>query len=203
MSDEWGIGNRANDKPYGVAKMGEQTVELISGQHPHSRQDNNTYAKTTDGTIYGFSGHRLCFKIEIEEDNYLKSSYLSGDEIRKICTGKLWVNGVQVYEAGHRGYEMCYFRIQEFILKMEENWGWYPHNLAQWEGKTIGYKEQLFKITRFIVGQGCMILSTTTGLPRKRFMYEDHDEYELENTIKVELTSDGITWYPQIDINAN
>jgi len=198
MSDEnWGIGDAVNKKPFGEARLGDEDVELIFGQYPHSRQDNNIYAKTKGGSIYGFSGHRLCFKILIEENNYLKTSSLSGDEIRKSCTGKLSVNGVQVFEAWHRGYERCYQKIQEFILNMEEHWGWYPLQTEKEIGRVIGYREQLFKIKSFIIPQGCMILETLDGNPRKKFLWEDNDDYEGESTVKVEITADGITWFPK------
>src|SRR4051812_39757970 len=115
MSEEkWGIGNAKDKEAFDTVLMGKETLDLIHGEYPHSRSDKTTYARTKDGSITGFDGHRLPFKIEIEEGNYWKSSGLSGDEIRKSCSGKLSVNGVQIFYCGGRTYDRCYKEIQKF-----------------------------------------------------------------------------------------
>lgn len=200
MSNEnWGVGNKKDEKAFAKAKMGVQEIDLIFGEYPHSRQDNTIYGRTRDGSVYGFDGHRLCFRIEIEENNYLKTSEYSGDQIRKSCSGKLSVNGVQCYETSHRNYESCYRSIQKFIADMEMNWNWFPLNPEEKVGKIIGYREQLFKIERVIVDQGCFILKTIDGKPRAKFLYEEGEDYDEPNTVKVDITSEAITWYPRID----
>lgn len=200
MEDEkWGIGNRKDEKPFDSVKIGNDTYDLIFGEHPHSRQDNTMYVRYPDGGITGFDGHRLPFKIIIEEINYMKSSRLSGDQIRKSCNGKLFLNDVQIFDCHHRGYERCYMQIQRFIDDMEMNWSWYPKNLKEKIGKTVGYREQLFVIKSFIVEQGAMILETKDGKLRKLFMWEsEEDNDDITDSLKVEITSPHIEWYPEI-----
>lgn len=175
---------------------------MIHGEFPHSRQDNTTYARSKENPerIYDFSGHRLPFKIEIEESNYLKSSGLSGDEIRKSCTGKLFLNNVQIFDCGGRTYERAFKNIQNFIDSMEGNWSWFPNKINEWEGKIVKYEGQLFKIEIFIVSQACMILVTPDGKPRKPFQSEvedfENDDFDGMETVKVEINSERIWWYP-------
>lgn len=198
----WGVGKNANEKPYDTVKIGGSEFELIHGEFPHSRRDNTTYARSKDNPkrIYGFDGHRLPFKIEIEESNYLKSSEMSGDEIRKSCTGKLSLNGVVIFEGGGRTYDRAFKNIQNFIDSMEEKWSWYPFKLDEWKGKIIKYEGQLFRIQSFIVSQGCMILVTPDGKPRLPFAYEQEEveegNFDGVETLKVEVNSDKIWWYP-------
>lgn len=198
-TEKWGVGNKKDEKTFDSVKMrhgGE--VGLFFGEHPHSTQDNNTYARTKDGTIHDFSGHRRPFKIEIEEYNYLKESELSGDEIRKGCSVKIFCDGVQVFDEFHRNYEAGYRIAHQFILDMEENWGWFPKKTEEKIGKIVGYHEQLFKIKSFIIDQACMMLETADGKPRKKFLWEEEDDYEPETAIKVEITSPHLTWYPEV-----
>jgi hypothetical protein len=198
MSTKSGVGNAINEKPFDVVKMKNgDSLELIHGEHPHSKQDNTVYARTKDGTIYDFDGYRRPFKIEIEEYNYLKSSGFSGDEIRKGCSIKVFCDGVQVFDEFHRNYEHGYRIANQFILDMELNWGWFPKNVDEKIGKTIGYREQLFKIKSFLISQSCMIISTIDDKPRKKFLWEDEEDVEDEIELKVEITSPHITWYPK------
>lgn len=198
----WGVGKEAKSKPFDTTKIDGHEYELIHGEFPHSRRDNTTYARSKKNPerIYGFDGHRLPFRIEIEESNYLKSSGLSGDEIRKSCTGKLSLNGVVIFECGGRTYERAFTNIQRFIDSMEEKWSWYPNKLEEWRGKIIKYEGQLFRIESFIVSQGCMILVTPDGKMRKPFPYEQEDvennDFDGNDTLKVEVNSDRIWWYP-------
>ena len=200
----WGAGKEAasKPKPFDTVKIGTMDYELIHGEFPHSRRDNNTYARSKDNPerIYDFDGHRLPFKIEIEESNYLKSSGISGDEIRKSCTGKLSLNGIQIFECGGRTYDWAFKNIQNFIDSMEEKWSWYPKKLEEWKGKIIKYDGQLFRIESFIVSQAFLILFSPAGKPRKPFPYEqeafENDDFDARDTLKVEINSDRIWWYP-------
>jgi len=200
MEKNWGVGNKKDNDSFDIIKVGNEDVELIFGEHPHSRQDNNIYARYKDGKIKGFSGHRKLFKIEIEEYNYLKQSELSGDEIRKGGCVKLYCNGICCFEEFVRSYERGYEIVNRFIDDMEMNWNWYPNKLQKQIGKIIGYHEQLFKIRSFIVSQGCMMLETLDGTPRKKFLWEDNDDYDVDKNedIKVSITGKDITWHPRI-----
>src|SRR5262245_54628123 len=103
MSEEkWGYGDPQDKKPWGKAIMGRpgrpRPMDLLWGEHPHSRSNNNIYAREGDGEIYGFDGHRILIDVTIRSNNYLKSSYYSGDEIRKGGSGAIIADGEQVYE---------------------------------------------------------------------------------------------------------
>lgn len=200
MEEKWSVGENAKEKQaFGKTIVDGYEYDLIFGDHPHSRQDNTIYARDKEGRVTGFDGHRLLFKIVIEEHNYMKSSGLSGDQIRKSCKGELWLNGVQIYEGSHRTYDRMYKEITRFIDDMEMNWNWFPNKLDEVIGKTIGYKEQLFVIERVIVDQACLVLKHVDG-KRKKFLYEDDedfDEYEAIDPVKVQITNKSICWYPK------
>jgi len=195
--EKWGIGDKDKEQAFDTVSVGEDIVDLIFGQHPHSRQDNRIYARTKSGEIYDFDGHRLPFKIEIELYNYIKCSHLSGDEIRKGGTARLFLNGQQIFEDFCRSYESGYKKIDRFVEDMELNWSWYPKDTKSYIGRVVGYREQLCKISRFIIDQACMILETLDGKPFKKFLWEDNEDYEKELEIKVNITDPSITWYPK------
>lgn len=198
-NENWGVGNRKHEKAFDVVKVNGHEYDLIFGEHPHSRQDNTMYARSKSGRIEGFNGHRNCFKVEIEEYNYMKESELSGDEVRKGGSAKLYVNDILCYNHFCRNYEMGYNFIQNFISKMEMNWSWFPKDTQSQIGKTIGYREQLFKITRVDIEHAEMVLETLDGLDRKPFLWEDEDDLdEIDNTVKISIISEMIDWYPKI-----
>lgn len=202
-SENWGVGNAKDAKAFDTIKMNNQTLELIHGEHPHSRRDNNMYARGKDGRITEFDGHRRPIKIEIEEHNYLKSSELSGDEIRKGGSVKVFCDGIQIYDEFCRSYESGFRMAHNFILEMEQNWDWFPKNCESKIGKVIGYHEQLFKIRSFIVSQACMMIETIDGKPRKRFLWEDDDDFEQETELKVGITDPQVLWYPNLKTKSN
>lgn len=200
--NKWGVGKEKEAKAFDTVKIRGEEYDLIHGEFPHSRQDNNTYARDKNNPehIYGFDGHRLPFKIVIEESNYLKSSHYSGDEIRKSCSGELYLNDTLIYECGGRTYERAFTNIKRFIDDMEEKWSWYPNKTEEYVGNIIKYEGQFFKIERFIISQACMILVTPDGKPRKPFQSESEDveegDFDGIETLKVEITSPNIWWFP-------
>lgn len=197
-NEKWGVGSRKGDRPFGTVKVHGHDYDLIWGEFPHSRQDNNMYVRDKNGHIEAFSGHRLPFKIEIEETNYLKESELSGDEVRKGGSAKLYVDGKLCFNTFCRSYEMGYRFIQDFIMKMEMNWGWYPKNTLEKIGKVVGYREQIFKIKSIDTEYADMVLETLDGKPRKKFLWEDEEDLdEIDNTVKVSIVSENLDWYPK------
>lgn len=192
---KWGVGNATQKKAFDTVKMKDENLELIFGENPHQRQDNNIYARTENGSIYGFAGHRRPFKIEIEEYNYLKSSEFSGSQIRKSCIVKIFCDGVQVFEENHRTYEQAYRIAHQFILDMEMHWDWFPKETDKLIGNIIGYREQVCRIKRFVISQGCMVIETLDGNPFKKFLWENEEDSEPRTQLKVEITSPHITWY--------
>lgn len=198
--EQWGPGEETKTKKaFDTVKIGKESVDLIFGEHPHSRSDNNIYARTKDGAIYGFEGHRRPIKIEIEEYNYLKTSYLSGDEIRKGCTIKIFMDGIQMFDGFHRNYERGFMKAQQFLSEIEDHMDWFPKNPDKHVGRLVAYREQLCVIKRVIVDQACFILETPDGSPFKRFIWEDKEDYEPETYVKVEITSPNLTWFPKAD----
>lgn len=195
-SNKWGVGNKKDAKPYDRVLLGEKEVDLIFGEHKHSFIDNNSYVRLDDKNIYPFDGHRRCFSIHIDESNYLKESQISGDQVRKTCEVKVFINSKQCFEGHHRNYEGAYKKAQRFIESIEML-DWYPFNTQKVIGKVIGYKEQLFKIESVIIDQGCMILVTLDGEKRKPFLWEDREDYEndTDDSIKVEVNCPHITWF--------
>lgn len=193
---KWGVGNRKDEKAFDTVKVGNHDYELIFGEHPHQTQDNTIYARKGN-FITGFDGHRKPIKIEIEEFNYLKESELSGDQIRKGGSVKVFLNDVQIYDDFCRNYEMGYRKASQFILDMEMNWDWFPNKVEQKIGKIVGYYEQLMVIKRVIIDQACLVLETLDGKPMKRRLWQEDDD-ELESTAKVEITSPHIWWYPKL-----
>ena len=163
------------------------------GDKPHSYSDNSVYAKNPSGSVTAFAGHRIPIKIEIEEYNYLKSSGISGDQIRKGCSVKVFVGGVQILDDFARGYEQGYKKAERYIDDLELFWGWFPFNIESMIGKLLYYREQPCRIKSFIVRQGCMILETLDGLPFKKFVSDDEDD-EQESDIKVKITSPSVWW---------
>lgn len=113
--DRWGFGRGhmnyrtgewegVEQKPFDYAFLGNKRIPLLHGEHPHSRQDRTTYA-LIGLDPYGFSGHRRKVKVVIESSNYLKTSDLSGDEVRRTCEGAIYVDDVQIEEFGGRDPE--------------------------------------------------------------------------------------------------
>lgn len=199
---KWGVGKEANSKPFDTAIIHGQKYDLIFGEFPHSRRDDNMYARSQENPeeIVGFDGHRLPFKIVIEEKNYIKRSGLSGNEVRKSCSGALFLNDVQIFDCSHRKHEYTYKAIQQFIDDMEGNWDWFPNKVNEKIGTFVMYENQLFKIESFIVSQACMMLVTPDGKPRQPFVYEHEDveenDFDGTDSLKVEITSDKLWWYP-------
>lgn len=197
-NDQWGVGKEANAKPFDTVIVHNKPYDLIFGEHPHSRQDNNMYIRDKTGHIEAFSGHRNPFKIEIEETNYLKESHISGDEVRKGGSAKLYVSGILCFTAFCRSYESGYRQIQNFISAMEMYWSWYPKNPLEMIGRKIGYKEQMFTIKSIDVEYADMIIETMDGKPRKKFLWESEEDLgEIDSTVKVEIVSPHIDWYPK------
>lgn len=105
-SEQWGPGPAADWRFWadGVQKFRDGTgFRLLHGRYPHTRRPNTTYAMI-DGhdEPVGFDGHAVRTDIEIEEYNYLKSSSLSGDQVRAGCQLRVKMNDRLVYARGFR-----------------------------------------------------------------------------------------------------
>ena len=52
MNEQWGVGKEKDAKAFDTVKMGGEELELIFGEHPHSRQDNTIYARGKSGDYW-------------------------------------------------------------------------------------------------------------------------------------------------------
>lgn len=173
---------------------------------------NNTYTITLEDTDYkesrwfindnwnktSFSWHFNPFEINIKESNYMKTSCLSWDDVRKTCEWTLKMSWVQVFECHNRTYEQSYREIQEFIRNLEIiDMDEFINN--KWAWKVIWYQGQLFIVEYSLVEQGCIIANPKDWI-RKPFLCEMWDEddkvedYELKESIKLPITA-NIDWF--------
>lgn len=209
--NKWGVGDRANDPPFATTFLGAHRVELIHGQYKHSYSSNNVYARTPSGTIYEFDGHRTLINFSIESSNYLKSSDLSGDEIRKQVFGKIYANGVQIWEVFGREPEEMLLRLYHDFQKLrsvgEIGGGWlHETERAKLIDRPIWYHDQPATIIRLVEDQGCVIVKTDPSWQPPRSSMQDmgdgnlrsyYDDYKVEDhyEIKTEITSEHIGWW--------
>ena len=202
MSDQkWGFGNPPDSKPFAQISMHGRKWDLLFGEHPHSTQDNNIYARSPDGAIYDFDGHRLLWGVEVEEHNYLKESHLSGDEIRKGGNWKLKVNGEVIFEGFCRTMSsgIAAARQKQFELEDVAGGDWIvAERRAKLVGRKIFYDRTPALISSLIVDQGCVMIvpeGDETFLPP---VWEDDPEdwlSEHAKSIKTEVTSPHIWWW--------
>lgn len=226
--DKWGVGNQADSKAFGVTWLGggpmlrdtePHLLELIHGEHPHSTQDNNTYARDpVDGEVLAFSGHRYLYSVIVDEVNYLKESHYSGDEIRKACACKLFVNGFPFYEISARDAITALRRAAAFLEGFGEGpEGYYLDAVASGKpgsliGRRIYYRDTPAVIHRVIPDQGCIVvrpeggdrfpLSASDIESRKEGDDDGADATRLDDfddddyvSVKVEVTSKSIWWW--------
>jgi hypothetical protein len=202
MADkEWGVGNAKDAKAFDTIELHGKTYDLIFGEHPHSRRDNNVYARSPSGAIEEFDGHRLCWRVEVEEHNYLKESELSGDEIRKGGSYKLFVDGVCIYEGFCRTVERGMTEASRMMETLGEVCGgdWLrAKSRERMVGRPIFYHGVPAVITSLIVDQGCIVIQPAEGHKLRAPVYEeDPDDWALDHQdgVKDEVTSPHIWWY--------
>lgn len=163
---KWGVGDKADTTAFDTTTVGGRIVELIFGEYPHSRRDNNTYARDPiSGVIHEFDGHRRLIDVRIESSNYLKSSSLSGDEIRKAVTGRIICDGTQVYEFFHRDPASALLKAHHLLgVLSEHESGWLSADeRMRLVGRKIYYHDVPSTITRLIEDQGCLMIAIEPG----------------------------------------
>ena len=140
MSEQWGVGDQADAKAFDTIAEGE----LIFGQFPHSRQDNNIYLRRPNGNIVPFDGHRRLIDVELKSSNYLKDSEWSGDEIRKSVVASIIVDGVKLVEVFGREVVDTLRRVERAIEKYSEHESQWFNKKAreQMVGRKIYYYNQ-------------------------------------------------------------
>lgn len=203
MTDEvkWGVGSAHDAKAFDQIELHGRTYDLIFGEHPHSRRDGNVYARSPSGDIEAFDGHRLCWRIEVEERNYLKESELSGDEIRKGGSFKLFVDGECIYEGFCRSVEYGMKAAGRMVEELGDVCGgdWLRAKTREkLIGRRVYYHDVPAVITSLIVDQGCVIINAAEGHKLRPPVYEENPKDWLldhEDGVKVEVTSPHIWWY--------
>lgn len=172
-------------------------VDLVHGEHPHSRCDNTTYARWPDGRIEGFDGHRILWEVQLKESNYLKQSDLSGDEVRKGGNGVLIANGVQVYEFFFREIQRALKDASRLIEQLEECPFriWDEDERQRVKGRKIFWRDQPAIITGLCLDQGCVIIAPD-GF--KNFVappWRENGDDDGERTVKAEVIDPHIWWW--------
>lgn len=203
--DEWGAGEKENWRDHGEVLVGQgfntQRLKLIYGEHPHSRSDNHHYVnfphskEPTD-----FDGHRTIVDVIVESYNYLKSSGLSGDEVRKGGLCKIFFDKHQVYEFFFRDPTEALSRAARLIPKIMEHSlhrYWDPAEEKKIVGRLIFYREIPAVITRVLADQGCIIVARRDGFPWPPAIYDEQPQYadrELEVKLDIIDPTENI-WY--------
>lgn len=199
MSDEWGFGNGAGGegwKPFETANVDGQDVELAFGEHPHARRDNTIYAKTPGGHIVGFSGHRAALKIEVEEQNYLKSSELSGDEVRGVAVGTVHAGGLLVLRETGRDAQSVMLRLLTKIpMAMEHSVAlWNARERQRVKGRKVYWRGEPAVVERFdeYMLEVTIRAETESGAFR-RMPWDDSDD--SRTTVRDDVYSKDIWWW--------
>lgn len=198
MTDQWGVGSKAQDKAFDTAKLQNgETVELVFGEHPHSRRDNNIYARWSDGRVEAFDGHRIRTRVELEEWNYLKMSGLSGNEVREGGTGNIYFNDRLVHSFFFRRIESALRQAERLVEQLKDH----PARLWEWRdghpsiiGRKVYYHGIPATVKTWWADQGAVCLSAAapeSTFPRMPW----HDREEPEAEIKDDLLSPHIWWF--------
>lgn len=199
----WGVGKKTNEKAFATTYVGKEKVDLIFGEHPHSRQDDNVYARWESGRIEGFRGHSLLHEITFKDYNYLKESHYSGDQVRKGGECSIRINGTVVETFFYRDVEDALLRairrlseIHEFPVRL-----WDEKERASLVGRKIYYRDQPAVITRFFEDQASIMICPdpkTTPFAPAPYEIEDQkkgDTVEFESEIKDTIYSKHIWWW--------
>lgn len=200
MAEGWGVGTKANEPAFDKAAVGKNEVELFFGEHPHSRQDNNIYARWPNGRIDEFDGHRRPVEIEIAESNYLKESDLSGDEIRRGGEYVIKISGVPVDGDFCRSWESAFRRIQwrlPQILEHSVRW----EREGEWLNRPVYYENVPAYIRSFIGEQGCVVIEAAEGhsFPSPAWANEEDGSASYwedhRQSVKTDILSSSIWWF--------
>lgn len=199
-NEGWGPGNAAATLPaFRKVTIGNIQAELIHGDYPHSRQYNATYIRLPSGSVEGFNGHYVCWGVQIETRNYLKTSGLSGNEVRKGGSIKLTVDGAVVAEAFCREFgaaldeaKRLYWAVQN-ALECGMPAYWTPEGRAEIDnGKLIFFRGFPGSTRHVMADQGCVMLVPEPGFSFPGFL---RTPYEPSGEIKWPLYSEEISWH--------
>lgn len=203
MSDanEWGPGELAKTaQAFDRVLVDETAVDLVWGEHPHSRQDDRCYARWPDGRIEAFDGHRVHVEIITRTHNYLKQSGLSGNEVRKGGQCLIRFNGHDVYGFFFREVENALLKAARLVTDLKE------HSANLWQrggpefgliGRRVYYHETPATIVNFFGDQGCVVLQSAIGYFQPPVWMKDDGEEMTEqiDRTKTDVLSPHIWWW--------
>lgn len=204
-SERWGVGDQADSRAFDTTTVEDSIVELIHGEHPHSRNDNSVYGRNpVTGAVHEFDGHRRLIDITIKSSNYLKTSDFSGDEIRKSVVGAIISDGTQVYEFSHRTVEAVLLQAHRLLQVLQEHEsGWLSADeRMRLPGRKIYYHEMPAMIQYVIEDQGCVMISIARDAMNTRIrgkeiaeLWEDWLDADGDYAVKDDVLSPHIWWW--------
>lgn len=200
MSEKWGVGDRARSKSFDTVRVGGEEVELIHGEHPHSRRDDTTYARFPDGRIEGFDGHRPLIGFRYEPVNYLKSSGLSGNQVRKGGAVVISFNGNDTYSRFCREPERAAALVLELLPKLTEHsvplW-WEGENYKAMINRKIYYKGTPCVVTDWDRAVGEITVKTIDGKPFPLESWQGKSDilYDESDYERLDILDERIWWH--------
>lgn len=198
--DAWGPGDKAGAKAFDVVAVDGVGLELFNGQFPHSRRDNNTYARDERGDVTGWSGHRAPVEIHVREGNYLKTSGASGDEWRGSCKTDVAIAGVHVYTLGAgREWMHALTRLPDVVARLLE------HPVSLWRDQPVGrrvwYRDQAAVVDRWSAERGVFLTPDSTWFFRKHGWARNKDDDDgswyddYGRGLYVDVLSSDVYWF--------
>lgn len=204
--DKWGVGDQKDAKAFDQVKVGSQTAELIFGQYPHSRQDNNVYVRYParlgrEPEVEGFNGHRVLERVEVSTANYLKTSGLSGNEIRKSAKLDVYLNDVLVYSMSGREVPTLMLRylggVRDRLLELGVHL-WKEEERRALIGRKVWYDDQKAIITNLFLDQGCIWVEPEEGGFRPPWYAQEDGSLPHDSDLrgeKVDILHPGLAWH--------
>jgi hypothetical protein len=200
---EWGPGSKADSPGFELGHLDDGTpYELIFGEHPHSRSDNNIYARFAHRMgaeaerVVGFAGHRILVRIELRTMNYLKTSWMSGDEVRKGGEYRIWLGGYEVYSGAFRDPFETLLTIRRKLHELMD----LPVKLWNGEspeGRKVFWRDEPAVITMWLPDQGCVVMEADGPEPFTPPPWRE--DGEAERTVKDDILSPHIWWWRKDD----
>jgi len=197
----WGVGDQKDAKAFDRGRLSDGTeYELFFGQYPHSRRDNDIYARFENGDVHGFDGHRGLVRIEIEMSNYLKESGISGSEIRKGGVAKLFVDDALVHTFFARDPVYAMQQMTPLLTRLQEHPAdvWSPQGRERLIGRKVYYDNVPGVVRSWLPDQGAVVIEADEGhsFPKPAWWGDDEgDDWEWKDRIKTDLLSDKIWWF--------
>lgn len=200
--DQWGPGDREQWKDHGTVLLDGQQEKLIYGEHPHSRNDNRHYVLLHGDKPVAFSGHRICTRVEIVEANYLRSSGISGSEVKSGGEARIYFDDHLIYTKSFRVAERALLWVATNLQRLKE------HSVRLWEfddqgritdlvDRKVRYKGKPGIVTHYFPDQGAVVIKYDgdgQGFVTPAWLSLT-DEREVEDSVKTDLLSEHIWWW--------